>query len=97
MIMTRTEVEHIARLARLNLSEQEIALFCEQLSQILSYMDQLRQVPTKGVPHTATVIEQANAFRDDIPAPSLPVDAIMANAPEAEDGFFVVPKILENT
>ncbi|RMH35554.1 MAG: Asp-tRNA(Asn)/Glu-tRNA(Gln) amidotransferase subunit GatC [Nitrospirae bacterium] len=96
MAITQAEVEHMARLARLDLSEQEKALFCEQLSHILSYMDQLRQVPTDGVPHTSTVIEQSNAFRDDIPTPSLPVQAVIANAPEAVDGFFVVPKILEN-
>ena len=94
MAITQAEVEHIAQLVRLELADQDKALFCEQLSHILSYMDQLRQVPTEGVPHTATVIEQTNAFRDDAPTPSLSVEKVVANAPKTTDGFFVVPKIL---
>ena len=94
MAITQAEVEHIAQLARLELTDQDKALFGEQLSHILSYMDQLKQVSTEGVPHTATVIEQTNAFRDDMPTPSLPVEKVLANAPETTDGFFVVPKIL---
>lgn len=94
MAITQAEVDHIAKLARLELTDQEKALFCEQFRHILSYMDQLRAVPTDGVPQTATVIEQPTPFRDDVPTPSLPVEQVVANAPETADGFFVVPKIL---
>ena len=90
----KTEVEHVANLARLEIAESDKGMFCDQFSQIVSFMDRLRHVPTDEVPQTATVVEGTNIFRDDVPRPSLPVEKATANAPLAEHGLFVVPKIL---
>ena len=94
MKIDKSEVEHVARLARLDVAESEKDSFSEQLSQILKFMDQLGTVDTQGIPQTATVLEQTNVFRDDVPHTCLPVEEATANAPHTEDGFFLVPKIL---
>jgi aspartyl-tRNA(Asn)/glutamyl-tRNA(Gln) amidotransferase subunit C len=92
--ITKAEVDHVAQLARLDISESEKTVFSEQLSHILAYVDQLREIETEGVLHTATVLEQANLFRDDVAQPSLSVNQATANAPKAEGDLFVVPKII---
>ena len=94
MKINRSEVEHVARLARLEIGESEKDPFSEQLSQILIYMDQLGAVNTEGIPQTATVREQTNFFQDDLPHPCLSVEQATANAPQSEAGFFIVPRIL---
>ena len=94
MKINKSEVEHVARLARLAISEGEKESFSEQLSQILKFMDQLGSVETEGVPQTATVIDQTNVFRDDVPQPCLSAEAATGNAPKTDGEFFVVPKIL---
>lgn len=94
MALSRTEVEQVARLARLDLSETEKEMFANQLSSILSYVEQLKTLDTTGIEPTATVLGQVTAFRDDVVRPSLPVDRAMANAPEPDEGFFGVPKII---
>jgi aspartyl-tRNA(Asn)/glutamyl-tRNA(Gln) amidotransferase subunit C len=94
MKINKSEVEHVARLARLEIAESEKDPFSEQLSQILKYMDQLGTVNTEGIPQTATVREQTNVFQEDTPHPCLSVEQATANAPQTEDGFFVVPRIL---
>jgi aspartyl-tRNA(Asn)/glutamyl-tRNA(Gln) amidotransferase subunit C len=96
MEITLKEVEQVARLARLELSEDEKAIFARQLSAILSYMDQLKTLDTGGVEPTATVLPTDNVFRDDQVRPSLPQEAALANAPDQADGFFRVPRILED-
>ncbi len=88
------EVEHVAQLARLDLTEPEKTLFGEQLSQILTFVEQLQEVSTEGIPPTASVADQSSVLRDDIPREGLSQDRALSNAPEASDGFFVVPKIL---
>ena len=95
MKLSEEEVEHVAKLARLEITESEKEAFSQHLSAILTYVDQLRAVETKGIDPTATVVEQANVFREDCVQPSLPVEKALANAPEAQDGCFVVPKIIE--
>ena len=97
MNISRQEVEHVAHLARLDIAEGEKEVLSEQLSHILTYMDQLRSVDTQDVPPTASVLEQTNVFRDDVPVPSLPVDQATANAPETADGLFLVPKIISGS
>ena len=92
--ISHKEVEHVARLARLDLTEPEKTLFGEQLSQILTFVEQLQEVPTEGIPPTASVADQASVLREDIPREGLSQDQVLSNAPEASDGFFVVPKIL---
>ena len=94
MKIDKSEVEHVARLARLEIGESEKDPFSEQLSQILKYMDQLGVVDTEGIPQTATVREQTNVFQDDVPHSCLSTEQATANAPQTEDGFFLVPRIL---
>lgn len=96
MDMTKQEVEKVAKLARLALTDIEKAAFTKQLSQILTHVETLKQYDTAGVEPTATVLGQVNVFRPDIVKPSLPIDRAVANAPESADGFFVVPKIIED-
>ena len=96
MEITKQEVEKVAKLARLQLTDIEKAAFTKQLSQILTHVDTLKQYDTIGVKPTATVPGQANVFRPDMVRPSLSVDYAVANAPESTDGFFVVPKIIED-
>ena len=95
MPLTRAEVEHIAELARLGLTEQEKTLFQDQLSAILDYAAVLQGVDTSAVPPTATVLPLRNIMRDDVVAPSLPTADVLANAPAAADGYFKVKAILE--
>ncbi|HSF68269.1 MAG TPA: Asp-tRNA(Asn)/Glu-tRNA(Gln) amidotransferase subunit GatC [Nitrospiraceae bacterium] len=92
--ITKQEVEKVAKLARLELTESEQAAFAKQLSQILTHVETLKQYDTTGVELTATVLGQVNVFRLDDVRPSLPVDRAVTNAPESADGFFVVPKII---
>ncbi len=96
MDMTKQDVEKVAKLARLALTDIEKAAFTKQLSQILTHVETLKQYDTTGVEPTATVLGQVNVFRPDIVKPSLPIDRAVANAPESADGFFVVPKIIED-
>ena len=95
MEISRQEVENVAKLARLELTETEKSAFTKQLSQILTHVETLKQYDTTGVEPTATVLAQSNVFRADEVRPSLPVERAVANAPESAEGFFVVPKIIE--
>lgn len=94
MQISKQEVERVAKLARLEISEAEKEAFSKQLSAILTYMEQLRKLDTDGVEPTATVLAQTNVFRDDAVRPSLPPQKALANAPEQLEGHFVVPKII---
>jgi len=96
MEITQKEVEHVAKLARLELSEDEKVTFARQLSGILNYMDQLKTLDTTGVEPTATVLPADNIFREDEVRPSLPRDKALANVPDQAEGFFRVPRILED-
>lgn len=92
--ISQKEVEHVAQLARLELTEAEKSRFAEQLSHILTYVDQLQRVSTEGVPLTASVASEETVLREDSPRECLSLANALANAPESHDGFFVVPKIL---
>ncbi len=94
MALTREEVEHVAWLARLQLSEEEIETFREQLSAILEYARMLEDVDTSAVPPTATVLPMRNVMREDEVRPSLSQDVVLANAPDTEDGYFRVRAVL---
>ena len=96
MEIRKEQVEHVAKLARLEVSEDEKAMFTRQLSAILTYMDQLKEVDTEGVEPTATVLPTENVFREDAVKPSLTQERALTNAPDQADGFFRVPKILED-
>lgn len=93
--ITLAEVEHVARLARLALGADEKDRMRSQLDAILGYVEQLRHVDTAGVEPTAHVLPLVNVMRDDEVRPSYPADAMLANAPDAQDGQFRVPRILE--
>jgi aspartyl-tRNA(Asn)/glutamyl-tRNA(Gln) amidotransferase subunit C len=97
MKISKEEVEHVAKLARLEITDAEKEAFSQQLSGILTYVAQLETVDTTGVDPTATVVEQTNVFRDDAVRPSLTAEEALRNAPESQDGCFVVPKIIPNT
>lgn len=92
--ITQKEVEHVAQLARLDLTEAEKPMFADQLNHILSYVDQLQGVSTEGVPLTASVAHEEPVLREDSPREGLSVEKALANAPESHNGFFVVPNIL---
>ena len=95
MALSRGEVEHIAELAKLDLSEDEIARFQEQLSAILEHAAVLQRLDTESIAPTAQVGARCNVLRDDVPAPSLPLEDVLANAPERRDDQFCVPPVLE--
>lgn len=95
MSLTRAEVQHIAELAKLQLTAAEEVLYQEQLSHILDHMQRLNALDTEAIPPTATVLPLRNVMRDDVPRPSLPVDEILANAPARAGDSFEVRVILE--
>ena len=95
MKMSREEVLHIARLARLGLSDAEIDKMSEQLSHILESFEVLQEVDTENVKPTAQSINLQNVFSEDIVKPSLPPEEILANAPHREGEFFRVRAVLE--
>ena len=95
MKINKTEIEHIAMLARLSLSEEEKDLFGSQLGSILNYMEQLNGLDTEGIEPTSHVLSLQNVMREDIPAASLPRTEALLNAPSRTEQFFRVPKIIE--
>ena len=95
MKITKEEILHVANLARLEMDDGAIEQFSDQIGQILEYVETLDQVDTEGVAPTSHAISLTNAFREDVPTPSLPNEDALANAPEGEDGLFVVPKVIE--
>lgn len=95
MKLDREEVKHIARLARLGLTEEETEIFQSQLSAILENFEILQEVDTTDIPPTTHVIEMKNVIRDDEVASSLPQNEILANAPRQENGFFRVRAVLD--
>ena len=95
MSLTADDVRWVAHLARLQLTDAELATMTRQLSAILDYVDQLKQVNTDGVEPLAHPLPVQNVFRDDEPAPSLPVEAALANAPDRHGDFYGVPAVLD--
>ena len=89
--ITRDEVLHVARLARLELSDDEVAKFQEQLSDILEAVSKVRELDLTGVPPTAHPLEIANAWAEDEPHECLSLDEVFANAPDREDDHFRTP------
>lgn len=94
-MIQQDEVQHIAKLARLQLEPEELALYTEQLGRILGFFDELKGLDTAGVPVTAHPLPVSNALREDLERPCLTPDEALANAPQREGGYFRVPKILE--
>ena len=95
MSVSTEQVRHIARLARIAMSDQEIERLAPELNNILGWVEQLAEVNTDGVEPLATVIDQKLRLRDDVVTDGNIRDDILANAPEAQHGFFAVPKVIE--
>lgn len=95
MSLTKKEVEHVAVLSRLELSEEESERFTEQLNQILDAFKELSALDTENVPPTTHVEPLTNVFREDELKPSLPVEKALQNAPHKQASFFLVPKVLQ--
>ena len=95
MPLSREEVQHIATLARVGLSEEDIARFREHLSEILDYFQRLREVNTDDVPPTAHTLPLHNVMREDEPGRCYDKEDVLANAPKRENDFFAVRAILE--
>lgn len=92
--LTRADVEHVAFLARLGLTTDELDRLEGQLNHILEQYAKLSELDTSTIPPTAQTIELENILRDDVATPSLTADAVLANAPERDGEFIVVPPIL---
>jgi aspartyl-tRNA(Asn)/glutamyl-tRNA(Gln) amidotransferase subunit C len=95
MKLSREEVLHIARLARIALTEEEITRFSDQLSNLLEHFQVLQEVNTDNVPPTSNPVDLRSIMREDIAVPSLPAEDVLANAPRQEDDYFRVKPVLE--
>lgn len=89
------DVRNTAKLARLELSDAETNRFQAQLSQVLSYVEKLKEVDVTGIPPTAHTSEVENVFRSDEPRESISAQEALSNAPRQANGLFVVPKVIE--
>ncbi|MFO7624795.1 MAG: Asp-tRNA(Asn)/Glu-tRNA(Gln) amidotransferase subunit GatC [Anaerolineales bacterium] len=95
MTLTTAQVEHIAQLARLKLTAQEIERYRQQLSAILDYADRLQTLDTSGIPPTSSVLPDRSVLREDKARPGLSLEELFRNAPEKESGQFRVPPVLD--
>ena len=93
--LTLQQVEHVALLARLELTPEEKTKLTEDLNVILEHFERLQELDATGVEPTSHAIPMQNVFRADEVRPSLPREAILAEAPDAREGYFVVPRIVE--
>ena len=94
MLLSKEQVEHIAKLARLSLTDDEIVRFQEQLSSILAYFQQLKELDTSDISPSARALDIPCTLREDKPAQGLTVDELMMNAPDVEENQFRVPPII---
>ena len=92
-MITIKDVEHVAKLARLELTEEEKELYTKQLGDVLKYVDQMNEVDTSDIKPMTQVIDFYNVMREDKVVQEIGKEDLMANAPEEENGFFKVPKI----
>jgi aspartyl-tRNA(Asn)/glutamyl-tRNA(Gln) amidotransferase subunit C len=95
MSLTIQQVEHIADLARLNLSEEEKVLYRQQLSAILDYVARLQELDTSEIPPTSSVLPPRSGLRDDLPGDSLLTAELLSNAPDVEADQFKIPPVFE--
>lgn len=95
MEITVAVVEHVARLARLELGADEEKLFAGQMASILGYIDKLKELDTEGIIPTSHAVPMENAFREDVACPAIGVELALANAPDRVESFYRVPKVIE--
>ncbi|GGI64641.1 MULTISPECIES: Asp-tRNA(Asn)/Glu-tRNA(Gln) amidotransferase subunit GatC [Enterococcus] len=96
MAISEKEVKHVANLAKLSFSDDELQEFTVQLGKIIDMVEMLEEVDTEGVPFTSNVVDVINVMREDVPAEGWNRDELMKNVPESEDGFIKVPAIMDN-
>ncbi len=96
-MLTPDEVRHVAMLARLGLTDEEVETFRGQLGQVLEYIEMLQRVDTSAVEPTAQILSHMNVTRPDHSGPSLPEQEVLQNAPGREDSFFKVPAVMEES
>ena len=94
MKITADQVQHVARLARLEIEPEAVDQLASELATILTYVDKLNEVDTQGVPPMTHAIELVNAFREDVVHAHLPREQALDNAPSQDEGSFVVPKVI---
>ena len=95
MVISKEEVKHIAKLAKLSLSDKEVEKFSTELGQIADFVAELNEVDISGVEPTAHVVDKKNVFRKDDRQDSFPREQILKNAPSKEAGCISVPKVVE--
>lgn len=96
MAISEEQVKHVAKLAKLSFSDDELHEFTSQLGKIIDMVETLEEVDTEGVPFTSNVTETINVMREDIAAEGWNRQELMRNVPESEDGFIKVPAIIDN-
>lgn len=96
MAISEEQVKHVAKLAKLSFSDDELHEFTSQLGKIIDMVETLEEVDTEGVPFTSNVVETINVMREDIAAEGWNRQELMRNVPESEDGFIKVPAIIDN-
>lgn len=94
MSITKEDVLHVAELARLGLTEEEVPLVEKELNDVLSFMAKLNELDTEGISPTTHVLDLYNVFREDLVLESMGVEDVLANAPDREEYYFRVPSIL---
>ena len=94
MKITNDDVLHVGKLARLNLSDSDIAQYSKQIGEILEYVDRLNRVDTSKVQPTTHALDMTNAFRDDQLKPSYEINDVLCNAPDNDEHCFIVPKVI---
>jgi aspartyl-tRNA(Asn)/glutamyl-tRNA(Gln) amidotransferase subunit C len=95
MNISVSDVEHVARLARLELNTTEKELFAGQMAAILGYVEKLKELNTEGIIPTSHAVPMENAFREDVACPAIGIEKAMANAPDRVESFYRVPKVIE--
>jgi len=90
------DIDYVARLARLALTDAEKQAFAQQLGDVLTYIEQLKAVDVTGVEPTAHAFEVVNVWQEDVPTPAFPIEKALQNAPAARDGMIVVPKVVDD-
>lgn len=94
--LTEQEVRHVAKLGRLRLDDDEIRQMTDKLSSVLDYVSKLNELDVTNVEPMAHAMELTNVFREDTEKPGLPIDLVLANAPEASPPFIKVPKVIDD-
>ena len=94
MSVTTKDVSYIAELARLRFTDEEMVTMTSELNNILHYVEKLNKVDTEGVEPLSSIHDQINVLREDVELPSLPSSTVLLNAPEKQDRFFKVPKVI---